>query len=169
MFLVSDTPDQRARLVRSFLPKHPSVALIVAAVYFEWTVSRAIIALSSRPNVSVRRSLACMYGLEKYKDLWRAEQPDLVKCRLLPQIVRNWSGVTDAFHERDRLVHGRNRHTRNMATPHVEALLAAVSDVFEYCRGFGADIGKRLPVRRGRNQAPATTDLVAVKSAGATQ
>jgi len=66
----------------------------------------------------------------------------------LPEIVTNWKGVTDAFDARNRLVHGRDRYTRNMALPHLEHLLQGVMDLSTYCLKNGHDIFKRLPVRR---------------------
>jgi hypothetical protein len=68
MFLVNDSLENRARELRTWLGKHPSVALLVAAAYFEWTVCRAIIGLSRRRNTDVRQSLRSIYGLERYKD-----------------------------------------------------------------------------------------------------
>ena len=71
----------------------------------------------------------------------------------LPEVIKDWQGVIGAFGARNRLVHGRGRYTRNMATPKVEALLAAVSDVHAYCSTHGVDLGARLRVRR-RPRAP---------------
>ena len=148
MFLVSDSLENRARSIRGFLQKQPSIALIVAAVYFEWTVCRALIALSNRSNADVRHSIAPAAGLEKYKEVWWTELGNQRGALRLPELVNNWDAVKRAFDERNRLVHGRKRHTRNMATPHVEALLAAVAEVDEYCRSRGRGLGKRLPVRK---------------------
>ena len=148
MFLVSDSLENRARVIREFLHKHPSIALIVAAVYFEWTLCRALMALSKRPNAEVRQSLSHLYGLEKYKELWWNETRDRPGALRLTQIVRDWDAVLRAFDERNRLIHGRNRHTRNMATPHVEALLAAVADLNRFCSSCQVDLNQRLPVRK---------------------
>jgi hypothetical protein len=153
MFLVGDSMDRRASELRSWLAKHPSVALLVAAAYFEWTVSRGILALSRRPNAEVRETLQKIYGLEKYKDLWRDELAHLADAKRLPEVVADWQGVTVAFEGRNRLVHGRDRYTRNMATPGVASLLKAVSEIVEYCASQGADINKRLPVRKRRRSS----------------
>lgn len=123
MFLVSDSLENRARVIREFLHKHPSIALIVAAVYFE-------------------------YGLEKYKELWWNETRDRPGALRLTQIVHDWDAVLRAFDERNQLIPGRNRHTRNMATPHVEALLAAVADLNRFCSSCQVDLNQRLPVRK---------------------
>jgi hypothetical protein len=128
---------------------------VVAAVYFEWTFCRALIALSKRPNVDVRQSLSHVYGLDKYKELWWDEIKDRPRALHLPEVLRNWDGVKRAFDERNRLIHGRNRHTRNMATPHVEVLLSAVADLNHFCRSCEVDLNQRLPVRK-RSRANAS-------------
>jgi hypothetical protein len=143
----------RARELRNWLSKHPSVALLVAAAYFEWAVCRAVIALSGRPNVAVCESLRSVYGLDRYKAFWADERGHLASAKKLPEVVTNWHGVTIAFDARNRLVHGRDRYTRNMATPAVESLLAAVSDVSEYGLSHGVDINRKLPVRKRHKSA----------------
>jgi hypothetical protein len=151
VFLVSDSLANRARHVRSQLSVNPSVAVVVAAAYFEWSICRVIVALSCCPNVSVREDLAKVYGLERYKDFWLRELKSLPNAKRLPQVVTDWPAVTDAFDARNKLVHARDRYIRNMAAPKVEALLVAVSDVWAYANEYGLGINKRLPVRRQPN------------------
>jgi hypothetical protein len=153
MFLVSHSLEVRANEIRRWLHNQPSVALLVAAAYFEWTVSRVILALSRRPNLDVRQDLVRVYGLEKYKAFWGAELRHLAGAQRLTEVVTNWHAVTEAFDARNRLVHGRDRYTRKMATPHVEALLTTVSEIHEYCLSHGANINRRLRVRRRRREA----------------
>jgi hypothetical protein len=148
MFLVNDSPERRAHEIRTWLHRHPAISLLVAAAYFEWTLCRALLALSSRPNAQIRRDLAKIYGLDRYKDFWWTELQHLPDPRRLPEIIRNWHGVTDAFDVRNRLIHGRDRCTRNMASPKIEALLEAVTDLRQYAASRGAELDRRLPVRR---------------------
>ena len=143
----------RANEIRGWIHKHPSVSLLVAATYFEWTTCRAILALSRRPNKEIRADLAKVYGLDRYKDFFWTELGHLPKPRRLSEFVQNWKSVTDAFDARNRLVHGRDRYTRNMALPKVDALLAAADDVRKYCATQGADINRRLPTRRRTKHA----------------
>lgn len=150
MFLVSHSLEVRANEIRKWLRSQPSVALLVAAAYFEWIVCCSILGLSHRPNADVRTDLVRVYGLDKYKDFWQGELDHLDGAKRLTEVVADWHGVTKAFDARNRLVHGRDRHTRKMATPHVEALLAAVSEIHEYCLAHGVNINQRLPIRRRR-------------------
>jgi hypothetical protein len=148
VFLVSHSLDNRAKEIRSWLGKHPSVALVVAGVYLEWTLCRALVGLSKRPNKVVRASLGNVFGLDKYKDFWRDELRHLPSAKTLVEVVNNWQALKIAFESRNRLVHGRDRYTPNMARPEVELILAAVSNVCDYCKVHGLDINKRLPQRR---------------------
>ena len=148
MFLVGDTPEVQANQIRTWLPNHASVALLVAATYFEWTLCRVLIGLSTRPNMAVRHDLANVFGLPKYKDFWKSELSHLNDFRRLPEAVQDWNAVTEAFDARNRLVHGRERYTRKMATPHVENLLNAVAELRDYALKYGCDVAKRLPIRR---------------------
>jgi hypothetical protein len=154
MFLVNHSHEIRARELRTWLARHPSIALVVAATYFEWTVSRAIIALSRRPNAEVRASFRSVFGLEKYKKLWADELAHLPGAKRLPEVVRDWQAVVNSFDARNRLVHGRARYTKNMAAPAVESLIDAVSDVGSYCRAHGIDLNRRLPVRMRHRSSP---------------
>lgn len=168
MFLVSHSLEWRARVVRDFLDKHASVALVVAAAYFEWTLCRALVALSRRPNKELREALGSVYGLQKYKDFWWAEQQDQPSSRRLPEVVADWDAVTRAFDARNRLVHGRDRFTRNLASPHVETLLGAVRGIHKYAESRGVDLGQRLRVRKkmlegGSHESAATPPAQAAK------
>jgi hypothetical protein len=148
VFLAREAPHLREAKIRTWLGGEPSVSLLVAAVHLEWTVCRAVLFLSRRPNSEVRREMVQIYGLERYKDLWRKEVGEAPEGLGLPTVVADWKAVTDAFKARDRLVHGRDRYTRNMATPHVEALLRAAADVRGYCASRGIDLQARMPVRK---------------------
>ena len=148
MFLAGEPAQYREAKIRRWLHTEPSVALLVAAVHFEWTICRAVLFLSSRPNREIRQEMAQVYGLQKYKDFWRMDIVNLRGGHSLPSIVGDWKAVTDAFKARDRLVHGRDRYTRNMAMPHVEALVKAAAEVREYCTRMGVDFQRRLPIRK---------------------
>ncbi len=148
MFLAGETAQYREAKIRKWLHNEPSIGLLIAAVHFEWTICRAVLFLSPRPNREIRKELTVVYGLGKYKDFWRMEIVSLRGGHSLPSIVGDWKAVTDAFKARDRLVHGRDRYTRNMAAPHVEALLKAAAEIREYCKRVGVDFQARLPIRK---------------------
>ena len=148
MFLASDRIEHRERKVRRFMRSDPGVSLLLAAVNFEWTVCRAVMFLSKTPNSQLRQRMADYYSPSKYKELWKSEVLSAGPFAPLAEIVQNWAAVRKAFHARNRLVHGRDRYTMNMATPHVEALLKGAAYVDRYCEAAGSPLHKRMPVRR---------------------
>jgi hypothetical protein len=148
MFLVSHSLNVRESEIRSWVSNHPSIALVVAAVYFEWTLCRAIVGLSQRPNLDVRKDLERCYGLDRYKDIWREETEHRLDAKTLPEVVKDWQGIKNAFHARNKLVHGRDRYTQKMVRPGIDAIFAGVRDLCAYCANGGLDINQRLPQRR---------------------
>ena len=158
MFWAKDRKETRAYKVRRHLATEPGISLLLAAVNFEWTVGRAVLFLSRTPNSKLRGSMRNYFSLNAYKDLWQNEIAIPRKCKLLSEVVRNWSSVRKAFEKRNLLVHGRDNVTRNMAAPHVEALIEGASYIDDYCEQLGFPLCRRMPVRRklaGRQSSPA--------------
>jgi hypothetical protein len=148
MFLASDSKERRESKVRRFLATDPGISLLLAAVNFEWTVCRAVLFLSKRPNSELRVMMGNYYSLDAYKDLWKSEVSAGSNFDALAVVVRNWSSLREAFKARNRLVHGRDRYTQNMAAPHVEALLHATGYVDDYCSLLDHPLLGRMPIRR---------------------
>ena len=148
VFLASDRVAHREQRVRGFLASDPSVALVLGAVNFEWTICRAILFLSHTANAALREKMRDYYSLDKYKLLWNEEVVPSSGAPLLPEVVRNWSKVCQAFHARNLLVHGKDRYTRKMATPHVNELLKGVRFIDLYCENCGSPLYERMPVRK---------------------
>ena len=148
MFLASDTLFTREARIRRYLSRDPSVAVLLAAAHFEWTVSRTILVLSSAPNTVLHEGLAQVYGLEKYKDYWRDTLVRSHQCPPLPKVVSNWNDVHEAFAWRHRLIHARDRCTRNMATPQVENMLLAAASIWSFAEERGAALNAKLRVRK---------------------
>ena len=124
------------------------MSLVLAAVNFEWTVCRAILFLSRSPNSKLRARMGKYYSLDDYKNLWKLEVVAKTQRKPLAKVVRNWSSVRRAFTARHRLVHGRDRYTKNMAEPHIESLLKGVAYVDDYCKLLGCSLHDRMPIRR---------------------
>lgn len=127
MFLVSDTQRERHELIRSFLSKERApIAVILAAVDFEWTLRRAILALGTTSTKHIREHVIYkVSGLKLYKEKWKEE----VKPRFgidLTGLITHWSDLSDAFDLRSRLVHGESGTvTPEYANPHVNHILKA--------------------------------------------
>jgi hypothetical protein len=150
VFLASDTRKRREMKVRRYLASDPGISLLLAAINLEWTVCRAVRFLSQSPNSDLRARIRRCRGLNDYKDLWKAEIADVGRHQSLAEIVRNWPSVRQGFDARHTLAHGQDRCTRNMAEPHVGALLKAVELIDDYCGSLGIRLHDRMLVRRKR-------------------
>lgn len=151
MFLATDSLDNRHQKIRSFLPREPVIAILLAAVDFEWTVRRAVIALGTNSNRFIRDEvLRHCHGADDYKKAWKSE----VKGRIgkgLPEIVANWKFLKeDAYLLRHQVIHGlRGMPSSRKTHERVEAFLQASKAVAIFAHQRGALLfGKRLPVRR---------------------
>jgi len=154
MFLAGERPEIREKKIRGFLQKEPGVAVLLAAAQFEWTLGRTLLFLGRDSNAALRERLAVTYGLEHYKKLWKEELSPRQGYSSLPDVVRNWERVRDAYRWRGLLIHGRDRCTANMALPEVEALLQAATYVRQYCESQGIEFTARLPVRTKKKDSP---------------
>lgn len=149
MFLVSDASENREERIRSFLTKDDcAIAVLLAAAHFEWSVSRAILALGTKPNKELRTILASCYGLERYKGLWAQEVVLGRNIGRLPTVIKEWATFKKAFDLRHSLIHGRNSCSLAYAEPRVISILQASRDVHHACAVEGVDLHVRLKVRR---------------------
>ena len=94
MFLAGDHVNHREIRVRNYLRSDPGVSLLLAAVNFEWTVSRAVLFLSLTPNAELRELMAKYYSPDRYKKLWRGEVLPAGQHEPLAQIVRALPNVS---------------------------------------------------------------------------
>jgi hypothetical protein len=151
VFLANDSIERRHTKIRSFLPREPIIAILLAAVDFEWTVRRAIIALGTNSNRLIRDEvLNRSHGADDYKDAWKKE----VKGRLgkgLPEVVPDWKFLKEeAFLLRHQVIHGvRGMPSSKKTHKCVEAFLGASQAIGSYAYSNHSPLfGKRLSVRR---------------------
>jgi hypothetical protein len=104
--------------------------------------------LSRTPNVELREKVRKCHGLKSYERLWTEEVCGAIGGPSLVEIVKNWDALCKAFEARHILVHGRDRYTRKMVEPHIEALFESVRTIEAYCEGLGKPLNKRMPMRR---------------------
>ncbi|HXL58186.1 MAG TPA: hypothetical protein VN958_18120, partial [Chitinophagaceae bacterium] len=140
MFLAGDALNRREQKIRDFVDKEPAIAVLLAAANFEWTLCRALLFLSKTPNQELRHKIAGVRGFDSYKKLWHKELVGLYNGKRLPEVIKNRPGFLEGFEMRNKLIHGQDRVTRNMAIPKIEAMLQAVRDIDEYCNQMGYDL-----------------------------
>jgi len=119
MFYVKNgSSAQRRKIVEDHANMNMAVGLILAAVDFEWTFRRVVKVLSPNSLSDLKVCIARSYGLEQYKELWNTKVKRGSKS--IPSFVEvfhkagvAWTGrketspgIREAFHERDKMVHG---------------------------------------------------------------
>lgn len=151
MFIVSDTQNERHRLIRSFLtPDRASIAVILAAVDFEWTMRRAILAFGTRPTKVIREEVFSKFygGYEHYKDAWNAEVRPRMQLTV-SEAIPHWSRLTDskkgAVRLRGQIVHGSQVSvSTKYATPRVEDWLLASKLLEDMAQKHGKSLYRRI-------------------------
>jgi hypothetical protein len=132
MFFVSDSQPQRHDRIRSFLTdESAAIAVILAAIDFEWSVRRAILALGSSPTRHIREVVFAGFhgGYANYADAWKQEVSVWLKLSLA-QAIPHWSRLASkhdgAVRLRGQIVHGAQVSiSADFARPRVEDWLAA--------------------------------------------
>jgi hypothetical protein len=147
MFLVQESSPEREARIKKFLCEDASLAALLSVIHFEWTIRRAIIALSSSPNVEVREKLSHCHGCEAYKDIWKEEAFPKLKKRL-PEVITDWQNLRRAFKLRHKLVHGVTSCSHDHAKQRAEWAIQSSVDIREICKKHNIDLDARLPVRK---------------------
>ena len=156
MFLICDKVSERHKKIRSFLKKGDySIAVILAAVDFEWTVRRAIRALGKQPSGILKEEInkSKERGCAGYKNLWKKHVCDDVEKSLVKIIGRrNWDRLIAAFSHRNDLVHGYEGSPNPVqATNSVDSLIMASEIINKLTESLKFPIyGK--PIRRKKER-----------------
>lgn len=67
MFTVSYGSENRETEIKGYLQKDYTIAVILAAAHFEWTIKRAILALGESPTKSLRATLNGVFQFKTIK------------------------------------------------------------------------------------------------------
>lgn len=132
MFLVSDSQQSRHDLIKSFLKDDSAtIAVILAAIDFEWTIRRAILALGCSPTKHIRLVVLGKQkgGPDAYKKAWN-DEPFKFLGKRIDEAIPHWSRLTDpvlgALRLRNQIVHGvRGSVSVQLATDKVRDFLKA--------------------------------------------
>ncbi len=161
MFLVSDSQEERHNRIRAFLTVESApIAVILAAVDFEWSVRRAILALGSNSTKHIRHVVfSKIYGgYENYVDAWKTEVASWLG-QSLPQTIPHWSRLVSkkdgAVRLRGQIVHGAKVGVSvDYARSKVEDWLHASTLLEGLAVQHSTSLYKRLVRRTPRKTAP---------------
>jgi uncharacterized protein YehS (DUF1456 family) len=162
MFLVNDSAKNRRKKIEQFMNKDEmTVAVLLAAADFEWTIRRVIVLLGKSPNKAfrdvketdlkvkvVKGIFSKSHGLDEYKEIWKDEVSRNSGCRL-SDVIKNWDGFKKSFKLRHLLIHGvQGTVGLEYGEKRVTAILDATRDLVEFAKKHNLDVFKNLPVRR---------------------
>ncbi len=159
MFFVSDSQAERHRRIRALLTEESAtIAVILAAIDFEWSIRRAILALGSSPTKHIREVVFARFhgGYDNYADAWKQEVAVWLK-QSLPQAIPHWSRLANkqdgAVRLRGQIVHGAQVSVSvDFATPRVEDWLSASTLLESLANKHKTSLYKRI-VRRTPRKA----------------
>ena len=130
MFLVYDSHVERVKKIRSLIDFDIVIAVIVAAVYFEWTVRRAILALGASPTKYIRENYLKGATFKQYPQIWNKEVYPRLNKRI-GDVLSNFAfGDNPAFTLRNRIVHGELGSVKfDFGKEKVEEILTAIEEL----------------------------------------
>mmetsp|Transcript_3812 Transcript_3812/g.24107 ORF Transcript_3812/g.24107 Transcript_3812/m.24107 type:complete len:232 (+) Transcript_3812:4432-5127(+) len=146
MFRLSEGKEERERKILECASTDPWLALVISVIHFEWNVRRACIALSKEPNAIVRMQLKGSPGLPKLSSKWEEILDDGSLQNLLG--ANSWREMMGAYKTRNRLVHGEGSSDPHFARDQVTVVLDAAEKVRVYAENAGANLYRRLQVRK---------------------
>ena len=111
MFDLNDKRHKRRKTIMGYAQMDASHGMILAAMDFEWTCRRAILALSNRPTVVLYEKFIEDYSAFKgLAKAWREEVMKNIEGAItLPELVSrkiHWSLVCAAMQCRNMIIHG---------------------------------------------------------------
>lgn len=153
MFDLSDKRNKRRKPIMGHAHFDPDMGVVLAAMDFEWTCRKAIVALSGTPTVTLYERFFNRYtSLKKLAEAWDVEvMPNLEhKCSLDDAVCRNGNTlnqVIDAMKCRNVVVHGTESRVFAQECRWAVCVLEDACDnvaAFVEAQGGGKTIFKRI-------------------------
>ena len=158
MFDLNDTRVKRRKVIFGEAQIDAQHGVLLAAVDFEWTCRRAVLALSHTPTVVLYEKFTKDYssfsGIEK---AWKTEVMPVSKdiCSL-PDLLNkktHWEWVIDAMKCRNAIIHGTESRVKDTECRWAVCVLEdACDEVAEFVRGKGKSIFKRIGRARTKKE-----------------
>lgn len=153
MFDLSDKRNKRRKTILGYAHFDPGLGVVLAAMDFEWTCRKAIVALSGTPTVTLYERFFNRYiSLKKLTEAWNVEvMPNLAhKCSLNDVVCTNGikrKQVLDAMKCRNVVVHGTESRVFAQECRWAVCVLEDACDnvaAFVEAQGGGKTIFKRI-------------------------
>lgn len=154
MFAIEYTWERREMEIQKMLTTDRSVAVILAAVHFEWMIKRGILKLSHSPTRQLRQKLEDVYTLTSkkqtsYKDIWDAEVGCHYRNAALGNVLGSMTSIQNtALKVRGRIIHGNGTPSKDEAEKAVDLYLSTARKIALFAAKHGKDLNTRLNPRR---------------------
>lgn len=158
MFDLKDKRGKRRRIILGEAQIDAQYGVVLAAMDFEWTCRRAVLALSHKPTVVIyEKFIENFSSLKGLEAAWDSEVVPVVKgaCSLPDLLVNKvqWECVKDAMQCRNAVVHGTESRVSVKECRWAVCVLEDACDVIAaFVEGQGGSIFKLINRRRSRRE-----------------
>ena len=156
MFDLNDTRIKRKKVIFGEAQIDAQHGVLLAAVDFEWTCRRAILALSKKPTVELYEKYIGDYSaFQGLARAWDSEVVSVVEgAPSLPALLGDkvsWQCVKDAMQCRNAVVHGTENRVSDMECRWAVCILEDACDVVaQFAEGHNGKIFKPINRRRSK-------------------
>ena len=156
MFDLNDTRIKRKKVIFGEAQIDAQHGVLLAAVDFEWTCRRAILALSKKPTVELYEKYIGDYSaFQGLARAWDSEVVSVVEgAPSLPALLGDkvsWQCVKDAMQCRNAVVHGTENRVSDMECRWAVCILEDECDVVaQFAEGHNGKIFKPINRRRSK-------------------
>lgn len=147
MFTLFDKRDKRRKTIAGYAEIDIQLGVLLAAVDFEWTCRRAILALSKNPTVTIRQKFSTDYrSFGGLKIGWEKEVDDKNSLdSIFVKTAISWDQIDDAMKIRNEIVHGSGDRTSLKEGRYAVYVLETACDILvEYVKNAGRDLFGRI-------------------------
>lgn len=147
--------QNRVKSIIETQKRDPSLAVILAAVHFEWVINRAILVLGRSPTIYLRNKLLSCFSLTSadsrkatYKSLWKEEVEFEKKHLALGKVVTKYIALQNfAIKVRGEVIHGNGTVGKKRAEEAIRLFLDSAEQISSYVISQDLSLDKRVKAR----------------------
>ena len=154
IFSVGYGSKKREEKILQYLEEDYIVAIILAAVHFEWMLKRTILKLSKSPTKKLRKTLENVFLITSSNNqkilqkVWISEVANEYKNASFGTVLPNFTSIKDkSKFVRGFLVHGNGLTKKSNTKSAINEYLRATQKLREFALKNGHDLDKRLNAR----------------------
>jgi len=165
LFSIGYGSEKREALIKDYIDKEFSIALILAAVNFEWTLKRTILILGETNTIKLRKELEEKYRLTgegSLEEVWDREIGTRIAKGSFNKIIGNKSvysidkaSNTLSRHAKDirgELIHGNSPPSKKRSEKAVSDYIDACEKLRLFLKKNGKNIDAKLVSRKQKKE-----------------